>query len=62
MVCAALAVVVYSWAMTVVVLSIVRYMMPAIGLLFVFLPALGSPQAAGDSGRRLEPAAPNSAR
>jgi hypothetical protein len=62
MVCAALAVVVYSWAMTVVVLSIVRYMMPAIGLLFVFLPALGSPQPASDSGRWLEPAVPKSAR
>jgi hypothetical protein len=62
LVCAALAVVVYSWAMTVVVLSIVRYMMPAIGLLFVFLPALGSRAPAGESRERLEPAAPSPAR
>ena len=62
LVCAALAVVVYSWGMTVAVLSIVRYMMPAIGLLFAFLPALGSPPLAGDSGKRIEPAVGNSTR
>jgi 4-amino-4-deoxy-L-arabinose transferase-like glycosyltransferase len=56
LVCAALAVLVYSWGMTVVVLSIVRYMMPAIGLLFAFLPALGSPPLAAYSGQRIEPA------
>ena len=62
LVCAALAVVVYFWAMTVAVLSIVRYMIPAIGLLFVFLPALGSPALAGPSGRRIEPTVPGSPR
>ena len=62
LVCAAVAVVVYSWAMTVVVLSIVRYMMPAIGLLFAFLPALGSAPPAADSGRRRETAVPSPAR
>jgi hypothetical protein len=61
-VCAALAVVVYFWGMTVVVLSIVRYMMPAIGLLFAFLPALGSPPLAGDSGKRIPPALRNPTR
>jgi hypothetical protein len=34
------ALVVYFWAMTVVVLSIVRYMVPAMALLFLLLPGL----------------------
>jgi hypothetical protein len=34
------AVVVYFWAMTVLVLSIVRYMVPAMALLFLLLPGL----------------------
>jgi 4-amino-4-deoxy-L-arabinose transferase-like glycosyltransferase len=62
LVLAALAVVLYSWGMTVVVLSIVRYMVPAIGLLFVFLPALGSPRRTGDSGEGFEHALQTSAR
>jgi len=62
LVCAALAVVAYFWGMTVVALSIVRYMMPAIGLLFAFLPALGSPPLPGYSGIRIETAVQNSTR
>jgi hypothetical protein len=59
LVCAALAVVVYFWAMTVAVLSIVRYTMPAIGLLFVFLPALGSPPLTAYPGERIGAGAGN---
>jgi hypothetical protein len=62
LVCAALALILYSWAMTVVVLSIVRYMVPAIGLLFVFLPALGAPSLAGVTARGIEPALPTPTR
>jgi 4-amino-4-deoxy-L-arabinose transferase-like glycosyltransferase len=40
LVCASIALIAYFWGMTVLVLSIVRYMVPAIGLVFVFLPSI----------------------
>ncbi|MGD9901855.1 MAG: ArnT family glycosyltransferase [Vicinamibacterales bacterium] len=46
------AIVLYFWAMTVLVLSIVRYMLPALGLLFVLAPG-----AVVASGQRFRPAA-----
>ena len=38
-----LVLLVYFWGMTVCVLSIVRYMVPALGLMFIFFPALKPP-------------------
>jgi hypothetical protein len=49
--------VVYTWAMSSLVLPILRYMVPALGLLFVLLPALVIRTSAGSRSSLTGPAA-----